>query len=169
VKTKCGRRVPPPPPIRSEDVHRYRDRLAEYLAQNGLRFTEPRWKVAQAVLSSARHLDSATLVERVAKKYPDVGSATVYRAIRLLCDAGILEESHQSASGTTVYELSDDEHHDHILCSDCGATFEFHDAALEAAQERIAREQGFSLSGHRHVLIGRCSLLQSSGPKEAQK
>jgi Fur family ferric uptake transcriptional regulator len=115
--------------------------------------------VAQAILSAGRHLDSGEIVSRVHASHPGVGAATVYRAIKLLCDAGILEESHQGFSGRTVYELSGDEHHDHILCTDCGAVFEFHDEGLELAQERIARREGFALAGHRHVLMGRCERL----------
>jgi Fur family ferric uptake transcriptional regulator len=115
--------------------------------------------VAQAILSAGRHLDSSEIVSRVHAVNPGVGAATVYRAIKLLCDAGILEESHQGFSGRTVYELAGDEHHDHILCTDCGAVFEFHDEALESAQERISRREGFALEGHRHVLMGRCEKL----------
>lgn len=162
-KLPCGRALPAPTPIQKTEIYTYRAKLTEYLAKNGLRFTEPRWKVAEAILSAGRHLDSGAIVERVHYKHPGVGAATVYRAIKLLCDAQILEESHQSFSGKTVYELSGDEHHDHILCSDCGAIFEFHDSRLETAQERIAKDQGFRLAGHRHVLLGHCTLLTRSG------
>jgi Fur family ferric uptake transcriptional regulator len=163
-KLRCGRSAPAPVPIRADEIEACRQKLAGYLAANGLRFTEPRWKVAQAILSAGRHLDSGEIVSRVHAAHRGVGAATVYRAIKLLCDAGILEESHQGFSGRTVYELAGDEHHDHILCTDCGAVFEFHDESLESAQERIARREGFALSGHRHVLMGRCERLASARP-----
>jgi Fur family ferric uptake transcriptional regulator len=165
-KLKCGREAPALNPLRKSEIESYRAQLTQYLTRHGLRFTEPRWKVAEAILGAGRHLDSSQIVERVHSQHPGVGAATVYRAIKLLCDAGILEESHQSFSKKTVYELSGDEHHDHILCTDCGSIFEFHDSKLEIAQERIATQQGFQLAGHRHVLLGRCERLERSGDAE---
>lgn len=159
-KTLCGRPTPKPHATQKAEIEAQRQKLARYLSGRGLRFTEPRWKVAQAILNAGRHLEAPAILEQVHKRNPDVGAATVYRAITLLCEAGILEQSHQDASGKTLYEITSEDHHDHILCADCGATFEFHDSRLEAAQERIANDQGFSLSDHRHVLMGRCSLLQ---------
>jgi len=149
----------------SEDLESIRLRLEVYLRERQLRFTEPRWKVAVSILLSGLHLDSRDIVAAVKKRDPGVGEATVYRAIRLLCDAGILEESHQSTSGRTVYEIADDEHHDHILCTDCGEVFEFHDETLEKLQVQTARAQGFSLVGHRHLLIGKCSFKQNKGKR----
>ena len=158
MKLKCGREIPAPERNQTS-LEKQRKALSDYLIQEGLRFTEPRWKVVQAILSSGKHVDSSTIAERVRQLHPDVGAATVYRTIKLLCDAGILSRSHQSTSGQNIYELSSTEHHDHILCADCGATFEFHDKRLEAAQERIAVQAGFSLSDHHHVLVGHCSYL----------
>lgn len=163
---QCGRPAQAPARISPAEVAAYRQKLSHYLSKSGGRFTEPRWQVALAILDAGRHLDSGAIVERVKRTDPRIGAATVYRAIKLLCDAGILEESHQGATGKTVYELCGDEHHDHIVCSDCGAVFEFHDRALEKAQEEIASKEGFKLEGHRHVLMGRCAWLsKENSPK----
>jgi Fur family ferric uptake transcriptional regulator len=162
---KCGREAPVRRKLQGEDLQAIRVRLESYLRERQLRFTEPRWKVAESILLSGLHLESRDIVSAVKKRDPGVGEATVYRAIRLLCDAAILEESHHSASGRTVYEIADDEHHDHILCTDCGEVFEFHDEALERLQEETARSQGFSLVGHRHVLMGKCSFKQQKGKR----
>jgi Fur family ferric uptake transcriptional regulator len=147
----------------AEDLASIRLQLEAYLRERGLRFTEPRWKVAESILKSGLHLEPKEIVSVVKRRNPGVGEATVYRAIKLLCEAGILEESHQSSSGRTVYEISGDDHHDHILCTDCGEVFEFHDETLERIQEKTARAQGFSLVGHRHVLIGKCSFKSGKG------
>ena len=162
---KCGREAPARRRLDSEALGSIRARLESYLRERQLRFTEPRWKVAESILLSGLHLESRDIVSAVKKRDPGVGEATVYRAIRLLCDAGILEESHHTASGRTVYEIAHDEHHDHILCTDCGEVFEFHDETLERLQEQTARNQGFSLVGHRHVLIGKCSFKQQKGKR----
>ncbi len=160
----CGRKAPQARSLDEPGLGQIRLRLESYLRDRGLRFTEPRWKVAESVLRAGLHLDSREIVSAVKRNNPGVGEATVYRAIHLLCDAGILEESHQSAGGRTVYEIAGEEHHDHVLCSDCGEVFEFHDEELERLQEKIATRQGFSLLSHRHVLVGRCHFKQQAQP-----
>jgi Fur family ferric uptake transcriptional regulator len=85
-----------------------------------------------------------------------VGEATVYRTIRLLCDAGILQETLHSSEGRPVFELAEQDHHDHIVCGDCGEVFEFQSDALERLQSQIAKRLQFGISAHRHVLVGRC-------------
>ena len=86
--------------------------------------------------------------------HPDVGAATVYRTLRLLCEAG-LANSHQFGDGVTLYEV-EGRHHDHLICSDCGEIIEFQSAVVEAEQDKIAEQRGFRLTKHQHILFGTC-------------
>ncbi len=154
----CGRPVgvasAPPSPARFE---RWQAELRRYLESAGLKYSEQRWKLAQLVLSSPDHLSAQQIVQRVAKEYPDIGAATVYRNIKVLCDAKILRETLVDAEGRVVYEAFDEGHHDHIVCLDCGGIFEFHEEKIESLQRDVAKRMSFAEASHRHVIYARCT------------
>ncbi|WP_416907526.1 MAG: Fur family transcriptional regulator [Polymorphobacter sp.] len=121
--------------------------------QKGLRITEQR-RVIAAVLSEVDdHPDVEALHRRVAAVDPRISIATVYRTVKLFEEAGILER-HDFQGGRSRYEMVQDEHHDHLINVETGEVIEFHDAELEALQERIAERLGFRLVDHRLELYG---------------
>lgn len=121
--------------------------------QKGLRITEQR-RVIAAVLSEVDdHPDVEALHRRVAKVDPRISIATVYRTVKLFEEAGILER-HEFQGGRSRYEMVQDEHHDHLINVETGDVIEFHDAELEALQEKIADRLGFRLVDHRLELYG---------------
>jgi len=69
--------------------------------------------------------------------------------------AKILTRSHFE-SERAVYELNEGEHHDHLVCLDCGRVDEFHDPEIEALQIKIAKKKGFELSDHALSLYAHC-------------
>lgn len=159
----CGR----PRPVKSEArptvklkewLKEWKDKLDVYLAEKKLKNSEQRWKVAEIILLNGGHIDAQTLVDRVKTQHPEIGAATVYRTINLLVDAAILKESLIDSSGRAVYELllDDHEHHDHIVCVDCGNIFEFHNDRIEALQNSIVGEMDFAPVRHRHVIYVNC-------------
>jgi Fur family ferric uptake transcriptional regulator len=157
----CGRPVPPaPPPPDEATLEVWKQRLRDYLSGKGLKWTDQRWTIANLILTTGGHLDAQDIVARVKAVEPGIGAATVYRNIKVLCEAGLLEDSHRSQDGRTLYELPDEHHHDHIVCQDCNEIFEFHDDAIENLQEKIAKDFGFRLEGHRHLIQGRCIYLK---------
>lgn len=166
----CGRPLPrrqgPPSARRLDEAQK---RLRVYLAENNLKYTEPRWTIARFVLETGGHLDASSFVTEVGRRYPAIGPATVYRTIKLLCSAGILVATHQDIEGRVVYEMPHDEHHDHIICLDCGQVCEFHDEKIESLQAEIARREHFELASHRHVIHARCEYLRASGAKKRKK
>jgi len=158
----CGRPLPATPPPPSEEVvELWQKRLRDYLSAQHLKWTDQRWTIARLILTSGGHLDSQDIVERVKAIEPGIGAATVYRNIKVLCEAGLLEDSHRSQDGRTLYELPDEHHHDHIVCKDCNEIFEFHDEGIENLQLKIAKGLGFRVEGHRHLIEGRCAYLKN--------
>jgi Fur family ferric uptake transcriptional regulator len=161
-KLPCGRPLPPPPPPPgAKRLGEIRESLKVYLSREGLKFTEQRWRMVQLILETGGHLDAQGIVSKVKKAYPSIGAATVYRNIKVLCEAGILEPTHQNMDGRDVYELPQDDHHDHILCVDCGEVFEFSNDGIHDLQDEVARDFSFQLKGHRHVLHGSCAYLKA--------
>ena len=56
------------------------------------------------------------------------------------------------------YEIAnEDEHHDHLICVECGAITEFEEPAIERLQEEIAARYSFSVRSHKHELYGVCA------------
>jgi len=158
----CGRPMETPhSPIDASQLIEIQKKLRTYLSQEKLKYTEQRWQIAELILKAGGHFDAQTIVDIVNKAHPEIGAATVYRNLKVLCDAGLLEKSHQSVDGRELYELPDDEHHDHIICLDCGEILEFQNQKIEALQEHIASSFSFELSGHRHVIHGRCDYLKN--------
>jgi Fur family ferric uptake transcriptional regulator len=153
----CGRQAAPAPAApKPERMAEWQKLLREYLSGQGLKYSEQRWKIAETILASGGHLDAQSLVERVKEQHPGIGAATVYRSIKVLCDAHILKESLMDSAGKVIYELFDDDHHDHIVCVDCGEIFEFHNDKIESLQNSITREMHFSQVKHRHVIYVHC-------------
>jgi len=131
--------------------------LDRYLKEKGLRATRPREHVAEVAMSRETHFDIQSLIKEVRAIHPEISPATVYRSVNTLCEAGILTETLQSQGGVTLYESALEDHHDHIICVDCGIIFEFHDATVEKAQQKAIESQGFEEIRHRHVVYARCT------------
>lgn len=135
-----------------------RTRLAEYLAQNGLKQTRQREAILDAFLDQSEHITSDGLHEKVRVVHPDIGAATVYRTLKLFCAAGIAHALH-FRDGVTLYER-ERFHHDHLICLDCGQITEFKSDLIEAQQLQIAEEHGYRLVQHRLHLYGYCRRCQ---------
>jgi Fur family ferric uptake transcriptional regulator len=138
-------------------LEEWQQQLRVYLASQGLKHSDQRWKIAELILSTGGHLDAQGIVDRVKVKYPEIGAATVYRNLKVLCEARILKESLNDTHGRVIYELFEDDHHDHIVCLDCGEIFEFHNEKMEALQNTVVKGMGFAEVRHRHVVYAKCS------------
>ncbi len=138
-----------------------RARLADYLRRRGLRSTAQRRLVTEVFFETEGHVTVEELLQRVRARDPRIGHATIYRTLKLLKDSGLAHER-RFGDGVTRYELAhEDDHHDHLICLDCGRIVEFEDEAIERAQERVAERHGFELLLHRHELYGRCEACRA--------
>ncbi|MCO5732629.1 Fur family transcriptional regulator [Rhizobium sp. SSA_523] len=127
--------------------------LEELCAERGMRMTEQRRVIARILQDSDDHPDVEELYRRSTKIDGRISISTVYRTVKLFEDAGIIEK-HDFRDGRSRYETVPEEHHDHMIDVKTGEVIEFHSAEIEALQERIAREHGFRLVGHRLELYG---------------
>lgn len=141
----------------SEDVLRdLRDRLSAHMERNGLRSTAQRRLVTEVFFQAAGHLSIEDLLERVRSDDPKVGYATVYRTLKLLKECDLAYERN-FGDGVSRYEVAvAHEHHDHLICTECGRIEEFEDHAVEKLQDELAARHGFKLQRHKHELYGTC-------------
>ena len=118
-----------------------------------LRMTGQRRIIARILSDAADHPDVDDVHRRAHALDPRISLSTVYRTLRLLERKGILAR-HDFGAGRRRYEEAPREHHDHLIDIDSGSVIEFRNEAIEKLQERVARELGFKLVGHRLQLFG---------------
>ena len=122
-------------------------------AERGLRITEQRRVIARVLSESRDHPDVDRLHTRATQIDPRISIATVYRTVRLLEEAGILDR-HDFGDGRSRYEAAPEAHHDHMIDVETGKVIEFVDPELEALQRQIAERLGYRLVDHRMELYG---------------
>ena len=126
------------------------------LKSTGLKVTAPRLKILEIFQQGAqRHMTAEDVYRQLILQKMEIGLATVYRVLMQFEQADILKRSHFE-SERAVYELNEGEHHDHLVCLDCGRVEEFHDPDIEALQIKIAIRQGFEIADHALSLYAHC-------------
>lgn len=129
----------------------------EELKNTGLKATLPRLKILEVFQkSSQRHMTAEDVFRVLLEDRSDVGLATVYRVLTQFEQARILDRSHFE-SGKAVYELNEGQHHDHLVCLDCGRVEEFFDAEIEKRQHDVAQAKGFAIADHALSLYAHCT------------
>lgn len=129
----------------------------DYIAQKGLKSTRQRDIILDAFLSSDRHMSIEELYLKLRGKHPNIGYATVYRTLKLFAESGIAREM-QFGDGQTRYEhATEGEHHDHLVCTRCGAIIEFENETIERLQAEVADSHGFLIRTHKLELYGLCA------------
>ena len=127
------------------------------LKSNGLKATLPRLKILDAFQrTSQRHMTAEDVFRMLLEERSDIGLATVYRVLTQFEQAGILSRSHFE-SGKAVYELNEGQHHDHLVCLDCGRVEEFFDPEIETRQQAVAQAKGFRIADHALSLYAHCT------------
>ena len=127
------------------------------LKSTGLKATLPRLKILEIFQQGGlRHMTAEDVFRVLLEDRSDIGLATVYRVLTQFEQAGILIRSHFE-SGKAVYELNEGQHHDHLVCLDCGKVEEFYDAEIEKRQNDVATAKGFTIADHALSLYANCT------------
>ncbi|PID78488.1 transcriptional repressor [bacterium DOLZORAL124_64_63] len=130
--------------------------FARFIQEKGLKTTRQRNTIVNVFFRMRGHISVEELLKQVKNVNPRIGYATVYRTLHLLVESGLVEER-RFGDGLARYEgHSDVEHHDHMICLECGEIFEFFNPRLEALQEQLAEENDFQIYRHRLELYGAC-------------
>lgn len=134
------------------------------LRNSGLKATLPRLRILQIFqIGHNKHLSAEDVYQILRDEHIEVGMATVYRVLMQFAEAGILLRSHFETT-TTIFELNEGSHHDHLVCTGCGKMEEFVDSEIERLQEEIASERGFTIKEHSLALYGTCAACTSNPP-----
>lgn len=129
---------------------------SQQLRDAGLKITLPRLKVLQILEQSRNHhLSAEGVYKALLETGEDVGLATVYRVLTQFEAAGLVSR-HNFEGGYSVFELSQGEHHDHLVCVKCGRVEEFVDEIIEQRQKVIAERAQFKMTDHALNIYGIC-------------
>lgn len=127
------------------------------LKNAGLKVTLPRLKILEVLQEpECHHVSAEDLYKKLIDMGAEIGLATVYRVLNQFDDAGIVTR-HNFEGGKSVFELTQQHHHDHLICLDCGKVIEFSDKSIEERQTNIAARHGIKLSNHSLYLYGHCA------------
>jgi Fur family ferric uptake transcriptional regulator len=129
---------------------------SQQLKAAGLKITMPRVKILQ-ILENANHhhLSAEDVYKALTQIGEEVGLATVYRVLTQFEAAGLITR-HNFEGGHSVFELKQEEHHDHLVCVKCGSVEEFFDALIEERQHLIAKNKQFIMTDHALTIYGVC-------------
>ena len=126
------------------------------LKDAGLKITLPRIKILQVLEnSSVQHVSAEDVYKMLIAADEEIGLATVYRVLTQFEQADLVAR-HNFEGGHSVFELSKEDHHDHIVCQKCGKITEFSDEKIETRQSEVAKSLGYTLLDHNLNMYGLC-------------
>ncbi|MBA7640708.1 Ferric uptake regulation protein [subsurface metagenome] len=135
----------------------------QYLKDTGMHHSERREQIMDIFLQTERHPTIDDLYELVRRKNPKIGLATVYRAMRAICNAGLARET-DFGDGVKRFEHKyQHQHHDHLVCLKCGSVIEVMSPEIEDMQEKLAKKHNFTAIRHRMQIFGTCRKCKRKG------
>lgn len=145
-----------------EKFKKEKEIFLEHIQSEGLRRTGQRDLILDIFLRTEEHLTSEDLYWLVQKEDPSVGHTTVYRTLKLLTEAGLAREVRFGDNKTYYEHHYDHQHHDHMICTQCGLVIEFFSPELEEKQDEMADKYKFRATHHSLRIWGVCENCQTS-------
>ena len=132
------------------------------LRKVGLKVTNPRMKILE-ILEKApmRHMSAEDIYKALLASSEEFGLATVYRVLTQFETAGLVVR-HNFEGGHSVFELDSGEHHDHLVCVQCGRVKEFFDPIIEEQQAKVAKLAGYMITDHALNIYGVCEVCRDT-------
>lgn len=146
----------PSPEEGAAPLPREEARFETFLRERKLKLTGERMAVLAAAYREASHFDAETLHAELKEAGSRISRATVYRTLDLLVQCGLVRKQSLGATHAS-YEAAQDEHHDHLVCIQCGKVLEFFRPDLEQLQESICSERDFTPFHHSLQIFGLCA------------
>jgi Fur family ferric uptake transcriptional regulator len=136
-----------------------------YIRQRGFRWTPERELILQEIFEIHEHFDVDGLYLQLKQKGAKVSKASIYRAIPLFIDCGLIREVDFSDGHWHYEHIYGHDHHSHLKCLNCGEVLEFEEPALVQVERRLSREYGYSIVTHQLEVKGYCPACLAAGAK----
>lgn len=138
------------------------EKFKEMLKEKGLKVTNQRLLVLEVLAEHRdKHMTAEDIYELVREDYPEIGLATIYRAVQLLLEMQLVDRINLD-DGCSRYEIGElfngeaKHHHHHLICKTCGKVSSFKGDLLEELERRIEAETGFHVLDHELKFYGQC-------------
>jgi Fur family ferric uptake transcriptional regulator len=135
---------------------RERDIFRKYLERHGLKLTAERQAVFDQLFARHEHVEADEILVRLRARGKKISRATIYRTLELLVDSGIVGRVRIREIGYRYERLRAGEHHDHLICNECGRVIEFFEPRIESLQDEVCDRYGFHSISHSHQMRGIC-------------
>jgi len=132
------------------------EKFARYLQTNGMKFTKERRIILESAFATHRHFEVDDLLFQLRSNNKRVSKATIYRTLPLLVRSGLLREVHDDDKHTHYEHIYGHEHHDHLICLNCGKIIEFGNPIIESLQDEVCKQHEFTPVKHRYEILGYC-------------
>jgi Fur family ferric uptake transcriptional regulator len=133
------------------------DNINRQLVSKNYKLTHQREATVKVLLENEQdHLSAESIYMLVKEKNENIGLATVYRTLELLCELHVVEKMN-FGDGVARYDLrsADNEHmHHHLICQVCSELKEIKADWLIELEKRVEQEYGFKVMDHRLDFIG---------------
>ena len=130
--------------------------LIKQLKDAGIKITQHKLAVLE-LFAEYKHLDAFQIAKIFQAKDIDISLATIYRILSSFEEHKIITK-HNFGNEHANYELAiSNEHHDHLICIDCGKVIEFVNQQIEELQLQIAKQNQFEVKSHTLNIYGFCS------------
>lgn len=135
--------------------------LRNLIDNTNLRLTKPRRLIFEELARLKKHVDAEEFLQHLLERGHKVSRATVYRNLEFLVEKGLVRKADFGESHFH-YEIRG-EHHDHMICTNCGKITEFFCESLELEQQKVAQEYNFTVTHHSMQMFGLCEKCKISG------
>ncbi len=135
---------------------RERDIFRKYLERRGLKLTAERQAVFDQLFARHEHVEADEILVRLRARGKKISRATIYRTLELLVDSGVVGRVRVGEIGYRYERLRAGEHHDHLICNECGRVIEFFEPRIESLQDEVCDRYGFLSISHSHQMRGIC-------------
>jgi len=139
------------------------DRFAGFLQDQGLKLTGERSALVREIFSTHYHFEADELLFTMKEKSVKISRATVYRTLELLVKSGMVRRVHLGEDHYHYEHVQGTSHHDHLICTTCGAVIEFHDPQLEESALQICERKKFTPTFHNLQILGVCDSCKRKG------
>lgn len=139
--------------------------FTDYIKRKNLKWSRQREFIVDLFLSINRHVTTEELYQTASKNFPEIGYSTVHRTLKLLTECGLASEIHLNDRYTRFEKIRQDQHHDHLVCTECGKIIEFECEKIEKLQDKISLKKGFKITSHRLQLFGICRECRKTSKK----
>ncbi len=138
----------------------YEKAFIGFLREKGLKLTNPRRIILEAVFANHGHFDIETLYDQIRSEHKGVSRATIYRTVPLLVEAGLIKKPLRQDSKDQYEHSYRHRDHLHLICSECGKIIEASSKQIEKQLQQIAEKYEFEIDEKNITVDGLCKICR---------